>query len=200
MSKRVDTQPPAVDEVVDEAFFLRFDDESLALRTWEVINAAIEIIDDGAKIRASDDAYLGLVSGFWAMKAMFRRQTGTDVEDVSKGRWDEVRESLLTGDSSVAAVLDEPLERRMILGAEYFDAFDDLTLACMAFNGADTAQTAVIGADHQMNAADFRDCIIPMQNSLTALRLLVLRMSGGSIESMGELVTRAFRPDGETLQ
>lgn len=200
MSKPIDTQPPADAEVINEAFFLSYDDESITMRAWEVINAAIEVIDEGVKIRPHDDAYHGLISGYWALKAMFRRQLGVDVEDVSKGRWDAVREGLATGDSSVAALLADQPERRAIMGVEYYAGFDDVTLACMAYNGADVAQVAVLGADHQMSAADLRGCIIPMQNALTALRLLVLRLSGGSIESMADLVSRSCRPDGETLQ
>lgn len=216
MSKEIDL--PALAETVhinDETMSL-LTNEQLAYRIWNLLDSTVEIVGNPDEEGSWDhwdsnqqEAYCSALEGQICARVLARRIIGVEPRSIQEEQTRRLQIALgITCGTTkatdiqqpAARALPEPTERRVLLDVDYFDAFDDLTLACMAFNGADVAQAAVLGADHQMNPQDFRDCIIPMKNSLTALRLLVRRMSGGSIESMREIVTRSYRPAGETLQ
>lgn len=216
MSTDIDSPIPADTVHINDETMSLLTNEQLAYRIWNLLDSTVEIVGNPDEEGSRDnwdsnqqDAYCSALEGQICARVLARRIIGVEPRSIQEEHTRRLQIALGITCSTTKATdirqpaaraLPEPTERRVLLGVDYFDAFDDLTLACMAFNDTDVAQAAVLGADHQMNPQDFRDCIIPMKNSLTALRLLVLRMSGGSIESMGEIVTRSYRPAGETLQ
>jgi hypothetical protein len=216
MSTDIDFQTPADAVHINDETMSLLTNEQLAYRIWNLLDSTVEIVGNPDEEGSRDhwgsnqqEAYCSALEGQICARVLARRIIGVEPRSIQEEQTRRLRLALgVNCDQTKPAdiqqptsrVLPEPPERRALMGVEYFDAFDDLTLACMAFNGTDVAQTSVLGADHQMSSQDFRDCIIPMKNSLTALRLLVLRMSGGSIESMADVVSRACRPNGETLQ
>jgi hypothetical protein len=216
MSKEADFPAPAASVHINDETMSLLTNEQLAYRVWELLDTTVEIVGNPDEEGSRDhwdsnqqEAYCSALEGQICARVLARRIIGVEPRSIQDEQTRRIRVALGINCDEIKATdiqqpavrpLPEPPERRTLMGVEYFDAFDDLTLACMAFNGTDVAETVVLEADHQMSSQEFRDCIIPMKNSLTALRLLVLRLSGGSIESMGEIVKRAFRPDGETLQ
>lgn len=216
MSNDIEFQTPADTVHINDETMSLLTNEELAYRIWNLLDSTVEIVGNPDEEGSRDhwdsnqqEAYCSALEGQICARVLARRIIGIEPRSIQEEQTRRLRFALgINGDETEPTdiqrpsfkALPEPPERRTIIGVEYFDAFDDLTLACMAFNGTDAAQTAVLGADHKMNSQDFRDCIIPMKNSLTALRLLVLRMSGGSIERMADVVARACRPNGETLQ
>lgn len=102
-------------------------------------------------------------------------------------------------------VIDFPgspkVERLVRLEEPYFNQFDNLTLAAMAYNDTDEAQIGFSESARRRIDDDIAwNISVGMINASTALRVLVLRLSGGSLESMRDIVALISNPKGETLQ
>ena len=78
---------------------------------------------------------------------------------------------------------------------EAFAGLTDQQLACAAFNYSDRVRVLIM--DHSPQALALDEARTLSIDSTTALRLLVLRLSGGSMETMGAGMCRKH---GETLQ
>lgn len=197
------TSNPAADlpmETIDQAYFEKFADAALLLKAWEVVSEAIDVICDGVKIRTEDDTHVGLIEAYWALKVLFQRKTGADAKEVSEQHWTKMRQALLNGEPAGQLVIPSLIPPSELLDPMHFDQFNDLTLACMAFNASDAGQTSLLAADHKLSQDDFRSAVVPLSNSLTALRVLVIRMSGGTISDVESILKSQCRPEGETLQ
>jgi hypothetical protein len=93
------------------------------------------------------------------------------------------------------------VERMVTLEEAYFHQFGDLTLACMAYNGTDEAIDWLSDAALEPRDDDAAwNASVSVLNARTALRVLVLRMSGGTLWDMGQIVSFISNPHGETLQ
>jgi len=186
--------------VLDADHYNKYADGPLLLKCFEIIDEAIDVVEEGAKIRLHDDTYFGFVEAYWALTVLFQRHTGADAKEVSEQHWADMRQALLKGEPAVHPVIPSAIPPSELLDPMHFDQFNDLTLACMAFNSGDAGQTALLAADHKLSQADFRSAVVPLSNSLTALRVLVIRMSGGTISDVASILKSQCRPQGETLQ
>ena len=96
---------------------------------------------------------------------------------------------------------EAPVERLALLEEPYFHQFDNLTLAAMAYNSTDEAQIEFSESAHGRIDDDTAwNISVGMLNANTALRVLVLRLSGGTLKDMGQIVALISNPNGETLQ
>lgn len=203
MSKIIKFPTAAPSEVIDEAYFAKYSASSLLLHAWEQVKDVVAFIEEGGRIESQDDSYCGLMESYWALKALFRRETGTDAKAVSELYWKNAAEALATGDVAplVPVPVAAPEGRLAILPERHFLQFDDLSLACMAYNDADEAHDLLSHSNELVvDELTTWNLSVSMVNAQTALRVLVLRMSGGSRESLAEQVNRSCRPAGETLQ
>ena len=96
---------------------------------------------------------------------------------------------------------EAPVERLALLEEPYFHQFDNLTLAAMAYNSTVEAQIEFSESAHGRIDDDTAwNISVGMLNANTALRVLVLRLSGGTLKDMGQIVALISNPNGETLQ
>ena len=186
---------PAPMEIIDEAHFEKHGDAALLLLSFEIIKDALDTLCDGAKIEMEDDTHVDLIRVFYALKVLFKRKTGHDAKEVSHQHWEEMRRHLLEG---------APLPQQRIpivttghdpLPPSAFDHLSAQELACAAFNCADRVREAIM--THSPEALPMAQARVGAIDATTALRALVLRLSGGSIEAMAAQIGR---PAGETLQ
>jgi len=200
MSKIIDLPKTPRTEIINEAFFEKFTDAALLLKCFECVQDATEFVEEGGVIEVRDDTYVDLIEAYWALKVLFQRKTGSDAKKVSADHWDAASMSLLAGEEPpdmpipMAAPLTEPLP------PEYFNEHSNLALACTAFNSCDQIRLGTNVTLAASNAAISATVAVEAINATTVLRKLVLRLSGGTVESMGEVVSKMLRPDGETLQ
>lgn len=188
-------------EIIDEPYFEKFADAALLLKCFEVVKDALDVINEPEySIEKEDDTHVDLIRAYYALKVLFKRKTGADARAVSDHRWDVMRTALLSGEPAEVPAIPKLIPQTELLTPVHYDQFTDLTLACMSFNLADKGQTELLGADHRLSPEDFRRVVVPLSNSLTALRVLVIRMSGGTINDVSGILARMCRPEGETLQ
>lgn len=183
-------------EHIDEALFEKNNDAALLLKCFEVVKDALEVIDEPEySIEKEDDTHIDLIRAFYALKVLFRRRTGHDADQVAKDHFDAMSRHLLGGEprpENKIPVLVYPAE---CLPDEAFDGLTNQALACAAFNYSDRVRRLL--NDHSPTGLSLDEARAFSIDSTTALRLLVLRLSGGSVEAMGAGICR--KP-GETLQ
>lgn len=180
--------------VLDVDHYKKYADGPLLLKCFEVIDEAIDAVEEGAKIELHDDTHLGLIAAYWALTALFERHTGANAKEVSDKRIDNLRAQLLGGaPEPMQLPASKPVEMPVILSEKYFDEVDDYALASLALIHCDNGYLNLLGADHSLSREEFRKTIVPMANAQTALRLLCRRLldDGGSASHL---------PAGETLQ
>ncbi|WP_223472865.1 MULTISPECIES: hypothetical protein [unclassified Pseudomonas] len=200
MSKIIDFPKPPTTETINQAFFEKFADAALLLKCFECVKDAAEFVEEGGVIQERDDMYVGLIEAYWALKVLFERRTGADALIVSNEHWTAASESLLAGEESPPMLIPTGESLTAPLPPEYFSEHSDLALACTAFNSSDQIRLGANATLAASNAAISATVAVEAINATTVLRLLVLRMSGGTVESMGEVVSKLLRPNGETLQ
>ncbi|KGS16311.1 hypothetical protein OA77_01095 [Pseudomonas coronafaciens] len=182
---------------MNQAFFERFTDAALLLKCFQSVQDAVEFLNDGGKIEERDDSYIDLIGAYWALKVLFERRTGGDAQKVSDDHREVESRCLLAGEQPpdmhipVAGSLVAPTP------PEVFSAQGDLALACMAFNSAEQIRLGTNATLAANNAQIAATLAVEANNVTTALRQLVLRLSGGSLEAMAAQIAR--KP-GETLQ
>jgi hypothetical protein len=197
MSKVIDFPKTPAAETIDQAFFEKFADAALLLKCFECVKDATEFVEGGGAIEVRDDVYVGLIEAYWALKVLFERKTGGDAKKISDEHWAIAGKCLLAGQEPpdmnipITEALTSPLR------PEYFDQASSLELACAAFNFSDTVRISINSLLVSGNAAITANAAVEAINATTALRQLVLRLSGGSIEA---LAARISRKPGETLQ
>ncbi|KGF63642.1 hypothetical protein [Pseudomonas lutea] len=184
-------------EVIDEAYFEKYADAALLLKCFEVIKDALEVIcEPEYTIEMEDDTHMALIEAFWAIKVLFKRKTGHDAKQVAQDHWEAMGRHLLEG--AHLSDMNIPIEGSITraLPPEYFKAHTNLALACAAFNHSDQVRLGTNATLAASNAKIAATMAVEAINATTALRQLVLRMSGG-IEAMAAHVARR---NGETLQ
>lgn len=195
MSNVVSFTPPVV-EVIDEQNFEKYADAALLLKCFEVVKDVLDVINEPEyTIEKEDDTHIDLIRAFYALKVLFKRKTGHDAKQVAQEHWEAMGRHLLGG----AALSDQGIPIVSVpVSPLPLDAFGSLTnqqLACAAFNYSDQVREAIM--THSPEALAMSQARVTAINATTALRKLVLRMSGGSVEAMG---ARIGREPGETLQ
>jgi hypothetical protein len=181
--------------VLDVDHYKKYADGPLLLKCFEVIDEAIDAVEEGTKIELHDDTYIGLIAAYWALTALFERHTGAVAKEVSDKRIDNLRARLFGGDPGATQLpASKPLEQPVILSEAHLEQVDDYTLASLALTDCDNSQVNLLGADHSLSPEDFRNTIVPMANAQTVLRLLCRRLRKDGIGASSCL------PAGETLQ
>lgn len=184
-------------EVIDEAYFEKYADAALLLKCFEMVSAALEVIcDPEYSIEMEDDTHIGLIEALWALKVLFKRKTGHDARKVSDDHSTAMTKHLLEGGPPVDMSIPIVGSITQPLPPEYFESHTNLALACAAFNHSDQIRLGTNATLAANNARIAATMAVEAINATTALRQLVLRMSGG-IESMAAYVARR---NGETLQ
>lgn len=195
---RVLVFPPKVLPVehIDEALFEKNNDAALLLKCFEVVKDALEVIDEPEySIEKEDDTHIDLYRAFYALKVLFRRRTGHDAAQVAKDHFDAMSRHLLAGEPRPENKIPVVVYPAECLPDEAFDGLTNQALACAAFNYSDRVRRLL--NDHSPTGLALDEARTFSIDSTTALRLLVLRLSGGSVEAMGASLGR--KP-GETLQ
>lgn len=187
------TQPV---EHIDEALFEKNNDAALLLKCFEVVKDALEVIDEPEySIEKEDDTHIGLIRAFYALKVLFRRRTGHDADQVAKEHYEAMTRHLLGGEPRPENKIPVVVYSAECLPGEAFGGLTDQQLACAAFNYSDRVRTLIMG--HSPTGLEVDEARTFSIDATTALRLLVLRLSGGSVEAMAAQISR--KP-GETLQ
>ncbi|WP_416365001.1 hypothetical protein [Pseudomonas sp. NFX183] len=183
-------------EHIDEALFEKNNDAALLLKCFEVVKDALEVIDEPEySIEKEDDTHIDLIRAFYALKVLFRRRTGHDADQVAKDHYEAMTRHLLGGEPRPENKIPVVVYPAECLHDEAFDGLTDQQLACAAFNYSDRARRLL--NEHSPTGLALDEARTFSIDSTTALRLLVLRLSGGSVEAMGAAICR--KP-GETLQ
>lgn len=195
MSNVVDFTPPVV-EVIDEENYEKHADAALLLKCFEVVKDTLDVINEPEySIEKEDDTHIDLIRAFYALKVLFKRKTGHDAAQVAKDHWEAMGRYLLEGGpkpDQFIPVIRFPVEA---LPPEAFTHLSLQELACAAFNYSDRVQRLIL--DHSPQALAMDEARVFCIDATTALRQLVLRLSGGSLEAMADQISR--KP-GETLQ
>ena len=190
--------PPQVMPVehIDEALFEKNNDAALLLKCFEVVKDVLDVIAEPEySIEDGDDTHIDLYRAFYALKVLFRRRTGHDASQVAKDHFEAMTRHLLGGEPRPENKIPVVVYPAECLPDEAFDGLTDQQLACAAFNYSDRVRILIM--DHTPHALALDEARTFSIDSTTALRLLVLRLSGGSVEAMGAGIGR--KP-GETLQ
>lgn len=196
MSEVIDFPTPPTVEVINEAHFEKFEDAALLLKCFEVVKDVLDVIAEPEySIEDGDDTHIDLYRAFYALKVLFRRRTGHDASQVAKDHFEAMTRHLLGGEPRPENKIPVVVYPAECLPDEAFDGLTDQQLACAAFNYSDRVRILIM--DHTPHALALDEARTFSIDSTTALRLLVLRLSGGSVEAMGAGIGR--KP-GETLQ
>lgn len=183
-------------EVIDEANFEKHADASLLLKCFEVVKDTLEVISEPEySIEKEDDTHIDLIRAFYALKVLFKRKTGHDADAVAREHFEALNRHFFEGappPDQLIPVVKFPVDP---LPAEAFDHLTVQQLACAAFNYSSRVQTAIF--DHSPQALLMDEARVFSIDATTALRQLVLRLSGGTMESMAAQISRKH---GETLQ
>lgn len=196
MSKVIDFPKTPTVEVINEALFEKNNDAALLLKCFEVVKDVLDIIAEPEySIEDGDDTHIDLYRAFYALKVLFRRRTGHDADQVAKDHFDAMSRHLLGGEPRPENKIPVVMYPAECLPDEAFDGLTDQQLTCAAFNYSDRVRCLL--NEHSPTGLALDEARTFSIDSTTALRLLVLRLSGGSVEAMGAGIGR--KP-GETLQ
>ncbi|KPC32550.1 Uncharacterized protein ABJ99_4573 [Pseudomonas syringae pv. cilantro] len=184
-------------DTINQEFFERFTDVALLLKCFQSVQDAVEFIHDGGKIEERDDSYIDLVGAYWALKVLFERRTGGDAQKVSDDHREVESRCLLAGEQPPDMHI--PVAGSFVAPTppEVYSELSDMALACKAFNSAEQIRLGTNATLAANNAQIGATLAVEAINVTTALRQLVLRLSGGSLEAMAAQIAR--KP-GETLQ
>ncbi|ARA79607.1 hypothetical protein ACDH60_10320 [Pseudomonas ficuserectae] len=183
-------------EVIDEAHFEKYADAALLLKCFEVVQDTLEVIcEPEYTIEKEDDTHIDLIRAFYALKVMFKRRTGHDAKQVALEHWEAQGRHLLEGGPAPDRFIPMVKFPGEPLPEEAFEHLNEQQLACAAFNYNERIRRAIMdNSPHEVVLDEARVFSI---DAHTALRQLVLRLSGGSVEAMAAQIAR--KP-GETLQ
>ena len=197
MKKVLDIPPQVLPtECIDETLYEKNNDAALLLKCFEVVKDVLDVIAEPEySIEDGDDTHIDLYRAYYALKVLFRRRTGHDAAQVAKDHFEAMGRHLLAGEPRPENKIPVVVYPAECLPDEAFDGLTDQQLACAAFNYSDRVRILIM--DHTPHALALDEARTFSIDSTTALRLLVLRLSGGSVEAMGAGIGR--KP-GETLQ
>ncbi len=194
MSKQPTYEQPV--EHIDEAHFEKNNDAALLLKCFEVVKDVLDVIAEPEySIEKEDDTHIDLYRAYYALKVLFRRRTGHDAAQVANEHRDAMTRHLLEGKPLPANLIPVVAYPAECLPDEAFDGLTDQQLACAAFNYSDRARVLMMG--HSPTGLALDEARTFSIDATTALRLLTLRLSGGSVKAMAAQISR--KP-GETLQ
>ena len=183
-------------EHIDEALFEKNNDAALLLKCFEVVKDALDVIAEPEySIEDGDDTHIDLYRAYYALKVLFRRRTGHDAAQVAKDHFDAMSRHLLAGEPRPENNIPIVVYPAECLPDEAFDGLTDQQLTCAAFNYSDRVRRLL--NEHSPTGLALDEARTFSIDSTTALRLLALRLSGGSLETMAAGIRR--KP-GETLQ
>lgn len=200
MSKVIEFPGTPAATTIDQAFFEKFADAALLLKCFECVQNAIEAIDGGAVIEQKDDTHIELIEAYWALKVLFERKTGSDAKKVSDEHWDIASKCLLAGQEPPDMHI--PIAEAFVRPTppEQYSQLSDLALACAAYNAGDKVRMGAHGTLAALNARITATVAVEAINVVTALGILVLRLSGGTLTDMAQIVSRINGTGSETLQ
>ncbi|MBN1080346.1 hypothetical protein JNO13_06075 [Pseudomonas sp. 1079] len=182
--------------VIDEEHFEKYPDAALLLKCFEVVKDALDVIDEPEySIEKEDDTHLDLYRAYYALMVLFRRRTGHDARQVAQDHFEAMSRHLLEGKPRPENRIPVVVFPGECLPDEAFAGLTDQQLACAAFNYSDRVRVLIM--DHSPQALALDEARTLSIDSTTALRLLVLRLSGGSMKTMSAGMCRKH---GETLQ
>lgn len=198
MSKVIDFPKTPVAEVINEAFFEKFEDAALMLTAFESLASAVEVLEDGGEIHLRDETHVGLVEACMALAVMFRRRTGHDVQTVSADHLAHQRQCLM--DRVELATLPIPVRPPAIrpLPAEAFKGVPTADLAQAGFNYVRRSHEHIKGNCPQLVELDLARA--HSLDALGALTVLIERLSGGVASMPAGETPVANAPSSETLQ
>lgn len=183
-------------ECIDETLYEKNNDAALLLKCFEVVKDVLDVIAEPEySIEDGDDTHIDLYRAFYALKVLFRRRTGHDAAQVAKDHFEAMSRHLLAGEPRPECKIPIVVCPTECLPDEAFDGLTDQQLTCAAFNYSDRVRRLL--NDHSPTGLSLDEARTFSIDSTTALRLLVLRLSGGSVEAMG---AGMIRKPGETLQ
>jgi hypothetical protein len=196
MSNVVRFPPAEPIEIIDEANFAKHGDAALLLRCFEIVKDTLEVIDEPEySIEKQDDTHIDLIRAFYALKVLFKRKTGHDADVIAKDHWEAMGRHMLEG----APLPDQSIPIVTVphgpISPEAFDGLTTQELACASFNYADRVRESIM--THSPEALNMAEARVSAIDATTALRKLVLRLSGGSMDTMAAQISRLA---GETLQ
>ncbi|WP_122518642.1 hypothetical protein [Pseudomonas viridiflava] len=196
MSNVLNFPAPVEVEIIDEALFEKYADAALLLKCFEAVQDALEVIcEPECTIEKEDDTHIDLIRAFYALKVMFKRRTGHDAKQVAREHWEAAGRHLLEGGPAPDRFIPMVRFPGEPLPEEAFEHFTEQQLACAAFNYNERVRRAIMdNSPHEVVLGEAR---VFSTDATTALRQLVLRLSGGSVEAMAAQIAR--KP-GETLQ
>lgn len=200
MSKTIKSPEMSGRETIDQAFFEKFGDAALMLKCFECVKNAVDAIDGGSVIEQQDDTHVELVEAYWALMVLFERKTGGDAKKVSDEHWENASRCLLAGEEVPDMHIPITGSGAPLFQPEYFDQASNLVLACAAFNHSDEVRLSVNSLLVANNALVADKAAIESINATTALRQLVLRLSGGTLTDMARIADRIRGTGSETLQ
>ncbi|RJX81285.1 hypothetical protein [Pseudomonas sp. LS-2] len=198
MTNVIDFPVKELTSIVDESYFEKFEDAALLLAVFETLADAVEVIEEGVKIRKGDDTHIGIVEACMGLAVLFRRRTGYDVQQISSDHLEEQRRCLLAGEElqSLAIPIRPPALRPLPVSA--FNHMPDLLLAQAGFNYLSRAHEHI-----QSNAPQLVELDLARSHSLDAMNafsLMITRLAGVAQQETEGDHTKINAPGSETLQ
>ena len=168
------------------------------LLSFDAVMDAIEVVSDGAKIREYDETYVGLGGASLALSVLFERQTGNDASVVLGEHLEQERRHLLDGGEPPTFSIPLVSPPNQPLPPTAFDGLSNLQLASASFNYAEKVFETI--TNHSPHALEMAEARVSSLDAVTALRSLVLRLSGGSLTDLAQHVAKITGAGSETLQ
>lgn len=200
MSKVIEFPRAPKVEVIDEAFFEKFADAALLMMCFEGVADAVEVVDDGVKIRDRDEIHIKLMEVCMALAVLFRRRTGYDAQRVSADHLEEQRRCLLAGEEP-RLLIPVQVSALRPLPAAAFSGLPDLELARAGFNYVNMVSEHIKGNCPQLVELNLAQA--HSVDALSALSLLISRLAGGVVTSLQDKLVSEVKinaPTSETLQ
>ena len=185
-------------EVINEAHFEKFADAALLLMAFEKLADAVEVVEEGCKIRQRDDTHVGLMEACMALAVMFRRRTGHEVQKVSADHLDQQRECLMAGVELKSLPIPLRAPALSPLPPAAFEGLPNIDLARTGFNYVSRALEHVSGNSPQLIELDLARA--HSLDAMSALSVLIAKMSGNAAYEAGSDTSKINAPGSETLQ
>jgi hypothetical protein len=198
MTNVIDFPPAQTADIINESIFAKVADAALLLMVFESIADAVEVIEEGSKIRDRDETHVSLIEACMALAVMFRRRTGHDVQSVSADHLAHQKQCLMNGVEIES--LPIPVRRAAFnpLPAAAFKAIPTAELARIAFNYASRSHEHIEG-----NCPHLVELDLARSHSLDAMSALVVlieRLAGSVASITGSDIAKVNAPGSETLQ
>lgn len=185
-------------EVISEAHFEKFEDAALMLMSFEKLADAVEVVSEGGEIHERDDTHVGLMEACMALAVMFRRRTGHGVQKISADHLDQERQCLMDGVEIKSLPIPVRPSALNPLPTAAFRAIPTADLVQVGFNYVRRSHEHIKGNCPQLVELDLARA--HSLDAMGALVVLIERLSGVAVSSIGEDSIRVNAPGSETLQ